>query len=141
MDNIRINISLIMNQWRKTQSWCVSEQPLTDDIVRALCDGHCDFLDMVLSERPLFVSFVDDVVGNTGRITERSVLIQPYDLQLPVDTFLMNTPFVNILQGENFMEQLGSLSPLFDPDMASVAHEMFSGWAVEHGMHCLAVLK
>lgn len=131
-----MNIELVHNGDRNTQSWVLSEGKVSEDKVKALQRGQFDVLGMMIKELPLLV-FPVSSVSRIGRITERTTFVNPRHFEVPLSEFLINSQFLDILAGDSFYEKLSSLQPLID-DSAIVAIAAIMEWSTEHGLHCVA---
>lgn len=138
MEGTRYNVSVVHDEDRDTQSWVLSEEPVSDAEIAALQRGQYDVLGMMIQEMPLLVYPVSSLAGNIGRITERTSFVHPRYMSVPLSVFLVNSQFFKIVEGDTFFDKLSELEPLLDTSFVT-AQAMLMKWNWDHGMHCVGV--
>lgn len=141
MSKKQFNIQIIHDEERNTQSWIMSEMQISDEIVKKLQRGHYDYLGISIHECPVFVFLVSAHDTAVGNITKETVFVHPRSIEMPISPFLINSKFIDLLEGEKFFEQISQLAPLLDADMTAFIQESFTEWNKQKGLHCIATLR
>lgn len=141
MNDLRFNIHMVHNADRMCQSCVMSTDPVTEDTIQAFVKGHHDVLNMFIAEHALFFFLVDSFDSNVGKVSDRVALVHPNQLFPPFDTFMVNMPFMNLIEGDNLFEQLGKIAPILDVDGTEYIRQLFTEYNIENIMHCVAVEK
>lgn len=137
MEN-EFNIKLLDDSERNTQSWVMSDEVVSEEIVLQLREGFYDYLGISIYECPVFVFLVAKHNSTIGRISEKTSFVHPHHIEPPINTFLVNSKFVDLLEGNNFFEQLSSLSIVLDGDMSEILKTLFWELNNKKGLHCIA---
>ena len=139
MEN-EFNVKLLDDNERNTQSWVMSDEIISEKSVAQLRKGFYDYLGISIYECPVFVFLVSKHNSTIGRISEKTSFVHPHYIELPINTFLVNSKFVDLLEGDNFFEQLSSLSPVLDEDMSEILKALFWELNNKKGLHCIATV-
>ena len=133
MEGVRLNMAVVHNADRKTQSWVLSDEAIHDSIVSVLQQGHYDVLGMMIKEKPMLVYPVSQLVGSVGRITEQTAFVHPKHIHVPLSVFLINSQFIECLEGDTLFEKLSSLEVFVDESNIATQLKCME-WYLEHGV-------
>lgn len=135
----RFNISLFHSMDRDSESWILSESDVSDKVAKGLVHGHHAVLDVSISEQALCVFPVTELPRREGRIREHVGFVPVSHLAVPMPVVLVNTPFLDMLEGESMFDKLAQLAPLTDISDAGV-QALFATFAEKFGFHCVGVV-
>ena len=138
----QFNIRIVHDTQMNTQSWVMSDKVIRDSDFISLRKGFYDYLGISIYECPVFVycGNANSTINSTGRITQETSFVHPLYFEAPVDTFLVNSKFIDILEGDSFFEKISNLSPLLDESLSDIMKQMFWHLHLESGLHCIATI-
>ena len=105
-----VYIRVIQDKIRSVDCWFFGENPVDELVSKKMLQAHNDVLDMFLCEQPLVV-VMEDVpeLRGSGEVSALSKIIHPEFLSPPYNLFMVNSYFIEILDGKTMSDKLNNL--------------------------------
>lgn len=135
----RFRITLLHSTDRGSDSWILSESEVEESVIESLVFGHHSVLDVCISEQAICVLPVTALPRREGRINKRVAFLPVSQVTAQQEVVLVNSPFLDILDGDSMFEKLAELAPVMDVSDAAV-QELFFEMASDRSFHCVGVM-